>query len=136
MRQKREFQMFYRIARPVTLDHMHMTLEAERRVAAMVNTMGAVRPDLVPLSQYADAETFNLLLGDKAGWTFEDWQAVNMEVARQLRARGYHVQMVRLEAMEFLDWCIRYKLPNTPANRAQFVSWKLCPPDAKPEPIR
>ncbi|MBI4661506.1 MAG: hypothetical protein HY735_22010 [Verrucomicrobia bacterium] len=81
------------------------------------------RPGLIPLTDYADEQTYDFLLVNP-GWTFAQWRAVNWEVARQLRERGYRVQLVRVEMAEFFDWLAEFKLPNTPANRAQFVAWK------------
>lgn len=110
--------------------------EAEIRVEAMldqVEKLGRL-PDLIPLSDYADEETFKFLL-PKPGWAFEEWHAVNTEVASLLRDEGFNVQLVRLEMGEYIDWLARYKLNNTPQNRAQYVSWLIAPDNAKPNPI-
>jgi hypothetical protein len=91
------------------------------------------KPDLIPLSDYADAETFNFLLPGN-GWTFDQWHAVNTQVADQLRSLGFNVRMVKLDMVQFMDWLVRYGLKNNPQNRAQYVSWLVAPENAKPTP--
>jgi hypothetical protein len=109
---------------------------ARERVGMMLARMPDAGPPVaeVQLSDYADAETFALLL-PSAGWTFFEWRAVNTEVARQLRAAGHRVRLVRLTAGEYFDFLIRYRLKNTPQNRAPFVAWPTAP-EPKPEPLR
>lgn len=108
--------------------------EAAKRVQVMIknvlsqeNKFG--RPDIIPLSDYADEQTFNFLL-PKAGWTFEQWRAVNHEVARMLEARGYRVAFGRIELNEYFDFLAQRKLDNTPQTRALFAGLKACPPGA------
>ena len=103
--------------------------EAALRVRVMLDSIIARhgRPDIIPLSDYADEATFNFLLPN-AGWTFCQWHAVNQEVGRQLQARGYRVTFVKLELNEYFDFLTARYLTNTPENRAQFTAWKayLC----------
>jgi hypothetical protein len=109
--------------------------EAEAQVKVMLASMGDVRSGLIPLSDYADENTFNFLVV-KPGWTFAEWRAVNLSVARQLQDHGFTVRLVRLELNEFFDFLARYNhLSNTPQNRAQFVAWKIAQEDTKPQPL-
>jgi hypothetical protein len=113
---------------------MNAQHEADVRLRVMFAKIGAARPDVIPLSDYADENTFNFLL-PKSGWSFAEWRAVNQEVARQLRERGFNVLLVRLDLNEFFDFLTRYGLNNTPENRAQFVAWRISPDNAKPQPL-
>lgn len=85
------------------------------------------RPDILPLSDYADEATFNFLLPN-AGWTFDQWKAVNREVARMLEARGYRVAFGRIELNEYFDFLAKEKRDNTPQTRALYAGLKACPP--------
>lgn len=85
------------------------------------------RPDVIPLSDYADEETFNFLL-PKAGWTFDQWHAVNQHCADILRSHGYNVMLVKLELDAYYDFLTEHRLNNSPEARAQFVAWKALPP--------
>lgn len=95
-----------------------------------INRFG--RPSLIPLTDYADELTYDFLLVNP-GWTFTEYRAVNQEVARQLEALGYRVRLVRVEMAEFFNWLAKNQLPNTTANRAQFIVWKVAPLNAEPK---
>ena len=114
---------------------MNVQREARARVRLMRAKIQELdrRPDLIPLTDYADAETFNFLL-PRAGWTFEEWRAVNVEVGRQLSAEGFKVQFAKVTLNEFFDFLTRYHLDNTPENRAQFAAWVIAP-EPKPNLI-
>jgi hypothetical protein len=51
-----------------------------------------------------------------------------------MRKRGATIQMVPVDINAAFDWLARYNLPNTPANRAQYIAW-LTSPDPKPTPL-
>ncbi len=115
---------------------MNVHREAFRRIDALLKqTAQFGRPDVIPISDYVDAATFNFLLPGN-GWTFAEWQAVNTECIRQLEARGFQVLRVPLELNDYMDFLTRYHLQNTPQNRAQYVSWKIMPDDMKPAPLK
>lgn len=109
--------------------------EAALRIKPMLEKVKELghKPDVIPLSDYADEETFNFLLPGN-GWTFDQWHAVNTEVADQLRSLGFNVHMVKLDMVQFMDWLVRYGLKNNPQNRAQYVAWLVAPENAKPTP--
>jgi hypothetical protein len=114
---------------------MDVKREAGIRVEMILAKIGEYgRPALIPLTDYADAETFDFLLPG-SGWTFDEWQAVNQEVARQLRAEGFNVQLVKVTLPEYFDFLARCDLRNTPENRAQFAAWIIAP-EPRPEPLR
>ena len=115
---------------------MNIRAESASHVNAILEIIreSGHKPDLIPLSDYADEATFTFLLPGN-GWTFAEWQAVNIEVARQLRAAGFNVRMVKLTLVEFMDWLVRYRLKNNPQNRAQFVAWKIAHDESKPDPL-
>ena len=93
------------------------------------------RPDAVTLTDYVDEACFNFLL-PASGWTFSEWQAVNEKVARQLQQNHkLKVSRVPIKLIEFFDFLARYNLKDTPANRAQFITWRTAP-EPKPEPQR
>jgi hypothetical protein len=107
-------------------------VEAAVRVQVMLDSVLSKeksfgRPDIIPLSDYADEATFNFLL-PKAGWTFAQWRAVNQEVARQLEVRGYRVAFGRIELNEYFDFLAERNLENNPETRAMFAGLKACPP--------
>lgn len=67
-------------------------------------------------------------------WTLGFHREVNVEFGRLLESRGAVVKRVLLRMGEYFDWLVRYDLPNTTANRAQFVAWSTAP-EPKPTPI-
>ena len=115
---------------------MNVEHEARARldlILVKVHEHGRDRVRLIPLTDYADAETFNFLLPG-SGWTFAEWRAVNQEVARQLQEQGFNVQLVNVTLPEYFDFLTRYHLKNTTENRAQFAAW-LNAPEPRPEPL-
>lgn len=91
-------------------------------------------PDLIPLSNYVDEETFNFLL-PSPGWTFQEWKQVNELVANMLRDEGLNVVLVDIALPAYYDFLARYNLSNTPANRALFTGWIIAP-EPKPTPLK
>jgi hypothetical protein len=102
-----------------------------KMILAKVREYG--RPALIPLTDYADEETYHFLFPNP-GWTFDEWRTVNQETASQLQAQGLNVQHVKVTLPEFFDFLTRYNLPNTPENRAQFAAWIIAP-EPRPKPL-
>lgn len=112
--------------------------EARVRVAMMLERMKAT-PNVsktIPLSDYPTVEDFNAILGGEsvAGWTHAFHTAVNREVAKELKLHGFDALFVPVRSAELFPWLLKHGLPNTPANRAQFVSCKAIPGRPKPDP--
>lgn len=115
---------------------MNIESEAQRRFEVMQEQLKAAgRVDLVPLSDYANESDFRLILGDNAGWEFEDWKAVNERIAQKLIQAGCNVRRVQIDPSGYFEFLKRYHLTNTTQNRAQYVSWKPLADDLKPKPI-
>jgi hypothetical protein len=98
-----------------------------RQSAGMI--LDRLPPDAVatiPLSSYPTEGDYTALRGklEIAGWTFEQWQAVNLAVVERLREAGIVVVFVECKADAVFGWLAQHGLENTPANRAQYVSAK------------
>ena len=108
-----------------------------RQSAGMI--LDRLPPDAVatiPLSSYPTEGDYTALRGklEIAGWTFEQWQAVNLAVVERLREAGIVVVLVECKADAVFGWLAQHGLENTPANRAQYVSAKTT--GFRAEPLR
>jgi len=113
---------------------MNAKAEAKIRVKIMLARIPrGARPRTIILSDYADETTFDFLLINP-GWSFEEWRAVNHEAARLLESHGFTVNLVQLDMEGYFNFLARYNLENTPANRAQYVSWTSVT-GPKPDPL-
>jgi hypothetical protein len=111
--------------------------KAARQRAELI--LSRLPPDAVatiPLSNYPSADDYTALCGtpEIAGWTFEQWQAVNLAVVERLREAGIVVVLVECRADAVFGWLAQHGLENTPANRAQYVSAKTT--GFRAEPLR
>lgn len=100
-------------------------------ILAQIKAAGSIVP-YIPLTNYATAADFHAILGPvaKTGWTFEEWNVVNMTVMERLRQAGFVVHLAEITAPEFFAWLEKHGLRNNPANRAQYASLKALPLDA------
>lgn len=98
--------------------------EAEIRAAMILERveLAQERPRTVQISHYPTEEDFERIVGSDSGWTWEDHCQVNEAVVRILKRHGIKVRLVAVKAEDFFGWLKANGLPNTTANRAQFVA--------------
>lgn len=88
----------------------------------------------IKLSEYQDQPTLDFLQPGNT-WTLEFHGMVNNALAREMKNRGAKVDFVPIILDAYFAWLAKFNLPNTPANRAQFISW-MTAPDPKPDPLK
>jgi hypothetical protein len=81
----------------------------------------------VQITDYVDEDTLRFLKTDEPEITLHSQQLINQAFAREIRKRGGVVEFVPVDIAEFFAWLGKYALANTPANRAQYISWLTCP---------
>ncbi len=68
---------------------------------------------------------------DTLPWT--DSGALNEAFADEMRLRGGRAEFVPVNVSDYFGWLGKFSLADSPANRAQFISW-LTSPKPKPAP--
>ncbi len=77
-------------------------------------------PPPIVLSSYRDEVAFSFLMAG-SDWSFDEFRAVNGEVIRLLRERGWRVEVVTIETKDYFDWLAAGSEGNTSANRAAYA---------------
>lgn len=89
---------------------------------------------VIQLSDYeSDEDLYFLKSSNEWGLAFH--RMVNEALARALRKRGAKIAFVLIRMKDYFAWLAKFDLPNTPANRAQFIGWSTAP-EPKPQPIK
>lgn len=115
-----------------------MTWQSAKSVAAQYLSRLNLPPDLsgakILLADYeTDADLKFLKSADE--WPLEFHRMVNGALSREFRKRGAVVELVKITMAAYFAWLAQFDLANTPANRAQFISWSTAA-DPKPIPKR
>ena len=85
----------------------------------------------VQLTEYPDADTLAFL---RPGEDLATQRAINAEFAAEVTRRGALPVFVTLHLDDYFTWLARFDLRDSPAVRAQFISWTSAPDDSKPPP--
>jgi hypothetical protein len=89
---------------------------------------------LVLVTDYDDEGTLRFMKPEEPDITLQSQRLINQAFRREMRKRGARVRSVKVVRSDYFAWLARCKLKDSPANRAQFISW-LTAPDPKPIPI-
>lgn len=81
----------------------------------------------VQLTDYDDEETLHFLKTEEPDLTLHAQRLINQAFAREIYKRGGDVEYVRVDVADYFGWLGRYNLADSPANRAQYISWLTCP---------
>ena len=115
-----------------------MTWKEARIIAAQhcarLNVPRNLTGVVVQITQY-DEEPLRFLKADEPEITLQSQRLINQAFAREMRKRGARIQEVPVAIGDYFAWIAKYELENTPANRAQYISW-LTSPDPKPTPLK
>lgn len=108
--------------------------DAEVTAARMLERIRAAGGEVgeIQLAEYRDLESYQQLKPGEP-WPWRHHLAVIRAVARLLRRAKYRVRLIPLGLSDYLDFLAAHELQNTPANRAQFISWATAP-EPKPSP--
>ncbi len=103
-------------------------VDAERLVSeieALVSAKQAERPGIplgrLRLAVYPTPHDFRYLRGSDP-WSWEHHTAVVRAVARLLKRRGYHVELVDCTAEGCASWCDAKGVPATTQHRSAYVA--------------
>lgn len=102
---------------------------AERILAVLASQRDAVRA--VPLAHYPDAAAFHAILGDDAGWSYEEWDECNRATMELLREAGCIILFATMNPPEYFAWLAANNLANGSPTRAQYASLKAIPVNPK-----
>lgn len=80
---------------------------------------------IITLSLYAtDADLRQLRPEDGPTATAAEQRQITEAVATALRSEGHLVQLITLRAVDYLKWLTTTGKPNTPATRAEWLTWQ------------
>lgn len=99
--------------------------DARIRVAAMLERVAAFpseRRAVIRLTDYEDEESYQFLCGMAGPWSLDYFKMVNSAAARELRQRGFKVDLVPIKMAGYFDWLAREGLENKTENRAAFIA--------------
>lgn len=99
--------------------------DARIRVAAMLERIAAFPSDRKPtirLTDYEDAESYEFLCGMAGPWTLDYFMMVNSAAARELRARGFKVEIVLIKMADYFGWLAQTGQENNTVSRAAFIA--------------
>ena len=89
----------------------------------------------VQITDYDDEDTLRFFKAEEPDLTLQSQRLINQSFAREMRKRGAVIRFVPVDINAAFAWLAKYDLPNTPANRAQYIAW-LTAPEPKPTPTR
>ncbi len=87
----------------------------------------------VLITDYSDEETLRFLKTEEPDITLDGQRMLNEAFADEMRLRGGRVEFVPVNVSDYFTWLGKFSLADSPANRAQFISW-LTSQESKPAP--
>ena len=81
----------------------------------------------VLLTNYDDEDTLRFMKAEEPDLTLPIQHALNAAFAAEITRRNGRVRLIPVNIADYFAWLGRHLLSNTPANRAQYISWLTCP---------
>ena len=104
-------------------------MNAGKRIAQVIGELNLPKNIAgveVTLTDYESDETIRFIKPEEQ-YRLEDHRKLNAAFASELQRRGATVRWIMVKIDDYFGFLAKYDLKNTPANRAQFISWLTSP---------
>jgi hypothetical protein len=104
-------------------------MNASKRIAQVIEELNLPKNIVgveFTLTDYESDKTIRFIKPEEQ-YTLEDHRKLNAAFASELQRRGATVRWIMVKIDDYFSFLAKYDLKNTPANRAQFISWLTSP---------
>jgi hypothetical protein len=108
--------MTWKQARIIALQHI-----------ARLNVPRGLDGVTIVITDYDDEDLLRFIKVEEPDITLESQRMINQAFAREMRKRGARIERVLVNVNDYFSWLGKFDLTDSPAMRAQYISWLTCP---------